>query len=216
MPTPVLSNRPDVPLAPPPKRKDIVVRSLILIIGTLFVLSMAYGSGMRAQKRIVDSINEERKIAERDLRQAAGSLQVRLVLLRQLEARRLMHAALLELDRRNFGTAQGSLNQAVALLKEAGEAIATTQAVAPDLASVASGLAEVQLVASEDFGVQRGRVVALSEEADAKISAFLPSFLEQAAASDDALRTHLRQRGADKPTMNDVPQTPGNDVTRTR
>ncbi|MBC8102481.1 MAG: hypothetical protein H7Z41_07815, partial [Cytophagales bacterium] len=86
-------------------KKNQIVRSTILVIGTIVVIAMAYGSGMRAQVRKLTKINEERKVERRDLRLGQIDLRTSQALTQQLEARRQVALALLELDRRNFGAA---------------------------------------------------------------------------------------------------------------
>jgi hypothetical protein len=204
----------------PQEKKNRTVRTVILVTGTLFVLAMAYGSGMRGQVKKLKAMNEERKVVQRDLRFAYGDLRLRLTLVRQLEARRLVHTALLELDKRNFGVAQEQLSKAATLLRESAAAATGNgddrEVIVPNIGDAADRLEAIKLVASEDFGEQRTQLLTVADQMDKAFADYLPNYLEKAAASDDAVKAKMKADGFYKPTMNDVPQLSGNDVTRTQ
>lgn len=202
-------------------RKNRAVRTWILIIGTLFVLAMAYGSGMRGQVKKLQAVNEERKVDGQDLRLSHGGLLLRRVLLQQMEARRQADLALLELDNRNFGTAQEHLTQAVALLNTAREAAASAAAegeavTVPETGDAADRLSAIKLTAGDDTGAQRTQILGVMQQLDRSLNSFLPGYLQSAASFDDELKAKLKKKNMFKPSLNDVPQIPGNDVTRTR
>lgn len=189
---------------PDKPRPENRLRTPILIIGTLIVLAMTYGSGMKAQTRTVKAINERRKLAEQDYRQAQRDLRLRLSVARQLEARRQVSLALAELDRRNFGLAQEHVKRASELLTDAG----ATQSSAPDLAPAADALKQVNLAAAADVSGQRQELLAVAARMDDALNPAVPEFLDVSARYDEAHPIQM-------PTMNDVPLPPGNDVTRT-
>jgi hypothetical protein len=187
--------------------KDRFVRLSILIIGSLIVLAIAYGSGMRSKSKRIHDIDEQRKVAERDYRTAQRDLRLRLAVSQQLEARRQVSLGLLELDKRNFGTAQERLQKASTLLKTA----QTTEATIPNLLDIATKLAELNLVATPDTGAQRTALLEMAEAIDRELENSVPSFLENAAKADAASPVR-------KPTLVDIPVLPpaGNDVTRVK
>ena len=187
--------------------KDRYVRWGILILGSIIVLAMAYGSGMRSQTKNVRAVDEQRKVAERDFRMAQRDLRLRLAVAQQLEGRRQVSLALLELDKRNFGAAQERLGAAVKQFQRAQAAGATI----PDLSDASGKLAAINLTATPDTGSQRMEILSVVETMDKILTDFTPSFFENSAKTDAVSPIK-------KPTMNDVPviPPPGNDVTRVK
>lgn len=179
------------------------VRTLILVIGTIVVLAMVYGSGMRAQTRIARRIDEQRKVAEREYRVAQRDLLQRLAVARQLEARRQLALAVTELDARNFGTAQKHLGQAVEQLKLAGAVNAT----GPDFTSLAEQMAGSDLTVSSDVGSQRQMLLKIAEQMDKMLEPYLGEFFGVSSEYDKA-------HPIKSPTLNDVPQLPGPEIGR--
>jgi|GEM_PF-2299451 hypothetical protein len=187
------------PATPNPAR-DRTVRLVILIGGFLFLLAMAYGSGMRAKVGEVKRMNEQRKVLQTDLRATELSLVAREAQLQQWEARRLLSSALEELDRRNFGTAQERLREAAARLETAQKAGAATTA---DLTEQAARLKSLDLPASANIEAQRVQVLTLAREMDAALAPLAPKPDEMYVVKTP------------RPTANDVPVY-GNDVTRVK
>lgn len=113
----------------------------ILISGTLFVLAMAYGSGMKSQVKKLQKLTQEFKISQRSLRASELARKSDVALLHQLEARRLLDKALEAIAQRNFGIAQEQLKAAVAHLETAKQAEATNTAALESLIPTLSALA---------------------------------------------------------------------------
>ena len=187
--------------------KDRWVRWGILIIGSAIILAIFYGSGMRAQTKRLQAINEQRKVAEQNYRDAQREQRIRLAVAQQLEGRRQASLALLELDKRNFGAAQERLSEASKRLQAANVADSSV----PNLAAIAEKFGAINLVATPDTGAQRTTILALVDEMDKAMTDFTPDFLNRSVAADTA-------NPIKKPTMNDVPLPPamGNDVTRVK
>ena len=119
----------------PPKRIDPAkTRKFILISGSLIILAMAYGSGMRGQVKKLQNITQDLKIARRGLRSSELARRADIALLHQLEARRLLDLALEAIAARNYGIATQQLKAAVAHVETAsGAQAANTADLAPVL-----------------------------------------------------------------------------------
>jgi len=185
-------------------RRDRHNRAIILIVGSVILLAMVYGSGMRSQVKKLQAINEQRKLAEQNYRAAQRDLHLRLAVAQQLEARRRLDLALVELDKRNFGAAHENVRTAADLLNAAQKANANT----PDLSGIPSELGAMNLVSATDVATARMPLVEAARRMDKALSPFVPGFLDASAKADAA-------HPIKAPTMNDVPLPPGNDVTRT-
>ena len=85
------------------------VQWTILVTGSLFVLGIAYGSGMRSQTKKLQNLTQEFKINRRSLRASELARQSDIALLHQLEARRLLDRVLEAVAERNYGIAQERL-----------------------------------------------------------------------------------------------------------
>jgi septation ring formation regulator EzrA len=191
---------------PPYERKPLdqkAVRLALLIGGSLIVLAMTYGAGMRRQMGKLKEMNEQRKIVEQQYREAQRDLHYRLAVAYQLEGRRQVALALDEMERRNFGVAQERLTNAVKLLETAQSA--NTNAV--DLSAFIPRLTQTNLTATENIGEQRTALNTLAREMDAKFTGFVPDFLTAKTQEDAA-------NPIKKVTMNDVPLPPGNEIGR--
>jgi Ni,Fe-hydrogenase III small subunit len=114
----------------------------ILISGTLFVLAMTYGSGMKSQVKKLQKLTQEYKISQRNLRASELSRHADVVLLHQLEARRLLDKVLEALAKRNFGIAQEQLKAAAAHLTTAKQAAAANTAALDAMIPALSALGE--------------------------------------------------------------------------
>ena len=183
------------------ERKDRIVRTTILVGGGLFVVAMAYGSGMRAQVKKIQAINEVRKLSDQNYRDAQRKLRLRLAVVEQVEARREVALSLAELDKRNFGTAGEHLQAAARYLQEAQRQNATV----PDLSPVNEKLSAIHFVASDNIEPQRNAVLEVAAQMDTALSGFVPAFIDDSAKDDTAHPIVM-------PTMNDVPLPPGNQI----
>ena len=186
-----------------PPRNQKIIQWAILIGGALFVLAMFYGAGMRRQLTALRAMNEERKVAEQDYREAQRDLRLRLALAYQLEGRRQVALAVSELEKRNFGVAGERLAAAVSDLKIAQDANTN----APDLSEIQPRLAAVNLTATDNIESQRAALSEIAGQMDVILNNFVPEFLKGKLAEDAA-------HPIKKTTMNDVPLPPGNEVGR--
>jgi F0F1-type ATP synthase membrane subunit c/vacuolar-type H+-ATPase subunit K len=143
------------PVAPRSRTKGL----LIGIALGLVALLAAYGAG-RLQGAQATNAAEDRAEASS---QVTTELQATLL---RFEARRKLHLALLALDERNFGIAQQHVSEAGGLLTKSGPAGGV-----PSLAAELSG---AKLVATEDLGAQRGRVIGWARKLDAALPAVAP------------------------------------------
>lgn len=98
------------------------VQWTILGLGTLFILAMTYGSGMKSQVHKLQRLTEEFKITRRNLRSSELARKSDIALIHQLEARRKVDLALEALAQRNYGIAQEKLKEVGAHLTSAKDA----------------------------------------------------------------------------------------------
>ena len=173
------------------------VRQFLLIGGGIFALTMAYGSGMRAQVRVIKEQHELYKIFRQEARVGQLAVRGREAQVQQLEARRLLAVAQNDLERGDIAAAKDSVSQAVTRLKTAQTADAATGV---DFAALTADLQTVPL--DNAPGAKR----ALHGLADAMDAQFARS---SALPAPDA----LTKVSIAPPTDNEKP-TLGNDVTR--
>ena len=192
-------------------QKNQAFRAVLLIVGTIFVVGMAYGGGMKGQTKKLQAQNDLLVTARRDLRLSQMDLRASQALAQQLEARRQVSLALTELDRRNFGAAQERLAEAAARLDTVQKANETARAAKPqqpavavaDLTAIGTQIKQINLVATSDTGAQREQILALATQMDTELGKATPK--PNAAFAPVTVAP---------PTLNDVPQLPGNDVTQ--
>jgi hypothetical protein len=193
------------------RKKNQAFRAALLIVGTIFVLGLAYGSGMRGQVRKLKAMNQKLVTVRRDLRLSQMDLRTNQALTQQLEARRQVSLALLELDRRNFGAAQERLAEAASRLETVQQANNAALAAKPeqpavsiaDLSSIGEQIKQIDLVATPNTGGQREHLLTIAAQMDSELSKAVPK-----------PDTEFAPITVDPPTLNDVPQLPGNDVTK--
>lgn len=192
-------------------KKNQRFRAALLIVGTIFVLGMAYGSGMRGQVKKLQDFHEQLVTVRRDLRLSQIDLRASQALAQQLEARRQVTLALGELDKRNFGAAQERLTEAASRLKTVQKANDSARSAKPqqpsvaaaDLTAIGTQIKRINLVATSDTGAQREQLLAVAAQMDTELGKVAPKANAEFAAVT-----------VDPPTLNDVPQLPGNDVTQ--
>ena len=176
-------------------RKNRNVRLTILTTGAIFILLMTYGSGMRAQKRQLDKMNEERKGYKQELRLTQMELRVRDGSVQQLEARRQISIALSAIEKGDTITAQKAVADAQTRLQTAQSEDANTL---PDFAKIVETLSSLPM--------NRAAIQSIADQMDAALTTVAPK------------ADFLSKMTVAPPNANDVPQTPatpGNDVTRT-
>ncbi len=144
------------------KIRGIIIGVALALMG----MAIAYGVGRLQGATATASVQEELKTAEEEQKREASMLQDRVSALQRrvelLEARRQLHLSLIALDARNFGTAQGHLEQAASQLSNAKQAT-------PGLEEIVAGLGALRLVASEDVAGERARVLVQAAALDAAI-----------------------------------------------
>ncbi len=114
----------------------------ILITGTLFILGIAYGSGMRSQTKKLQNLTQDLKIIRRSLRASELARQSDIALLHQLEARRLLDRTLEAIAARNYGIANTHLKTIAVHLTTAQQASAANTAALDALIPTLSTLGE--------------------------------------------------------------------------
>lgn len=144
----------DVTLDPKPAAKPAPsrIKKYLWVLGGLILLGGGAYLGGRLQ------VQHELAVATNQL-QTSLALQVeQRRLLDELEARRRIHLAIIELDANNFGTAQAHLRGAAALLAAAPST--------PEVTSLATALQTLELAPSLDVPAQRAALTALASKFD--------------------------------------------------
>ncbi len=185
-------------------KRDRTVRQWILWGGAAIILVMVYFSGVRAAGKRLKEKDQEVKQVRQAWSGAQLDLIARYVIVSQLEARRQVALAMGDLDKRNFGSAAEKLARASALLK----AVQKTNAVAPDLSTVADELGKITLAASDNTGSDRERLVALAARMDAALGDAVPPVLQAGK--------NLADNPPKSPTLNDIPALPADQVGTVR
>jgi hypothetical protein len=133
-------------------------RALIVLLVVAASIAIAYGAGRLQTSSAIDAAEAKaaealkaKSLAEEQLGQAQG----------RLEARRRLHLAVLELEARNFGTAEQHLSAAAALLAKS----------KPDgeLEKLRAELAGARLKASDDVAAQRAKIAGWISRFDALV-----------------------------------------------
>jgi hypothetical protein len=130
------------------------VGKVLTVLGLLLAaLGVAYVAGRLHTASKIDQA-DARAVAALDERdRVRKDVAVEHAAIQRLEARRRLHLALIAVEARNFGIAQGHLDAAAALLAQG-------SAGAPaGFERLQSDLRATRLVATEDLGVQRQRIL---------------------------------------------------------
>lgn len=179
--------------------RNRTVRLVILVTGALYLTAMIYGGGMKRQIKTLQVINEQLKDAKREYRLSQMDLRLRLAALQQLEARRQVGLATMSAQTGdNVGT-QKHVGEAVRLLGLANAA----QTSNADLSDVLADLKK-----AEGSSTSQTDLTQIAARIDIALDKQVPDVLQNSADTDKA-------HPITAPTMNDVPQLPGNDVTNT-
>lgn len=118
------------------------VRQFLLVGGVVFALTMAYGSGMRAQVEENKKTHEKYKIVRQEARVAQLATQASEAQVHQLEAHRLLNVAANALERGDTGAAKSAVADSVTRLRTAQSVDAAT---APDFSALLTDLEAVPL-----------------------------------------------------------------------
>ena len=185
--------------------KNRTVRLVILITGAIYIGAMVYGSGMKRQVKTLQSVNEQRKNAQRDYRLAQMDLRLRLAAMEQLEARRQLGFAIS--DAQNGGSGSPYIGDAVRLLTDAQNANTSNADLSESLSDINTYLLG-ESVTYRSPQVWAASAAEIAKKMDAALDKQIPNVIKSSRDSDTA-------HPVIAPTMNDVPQLPGNDVTNT-
>jgi hypothetical protein len=139
---------PQEPARGPSKAKRILLGAAAFILS----VGVAYGVGRFQLASQVRDAEARTQAAEEKLRSEQQKVT-------SLQARRHLHLALLAVDERNFGIAQKELEQAGRLLGGA--------SAQPEHAKLAADIQRHKLIATEDLGAQRQKLLALTRALDA-------------------------------------------------
>ncbi len=175
------------------------MRTAILGTGLVLVVAFSYGSGMRGQKRALETVKQERRVLRERLRLAELAMRSRDARLLQWDARRRMAMAMESLDRRNFGLVGEQLDAAAGLLDAAAKVDAADAADSGDLANI---LRTVDIRPGVDLEAPRA---ALRKASDA-----LDIALEKVAPDPGK----VTQVSVPAPNLNDIPKLPGPEIGR--
>jgi hypothetical protein len=138
-------------------------QTAIFVSVALVCVGAAYGVGRMQTAGKIDEANKRALAAESASASAASSVRMQLeiekAIVSRLEARRRLHQAVIALDERNFGTAQEHLAAAKTLL-------ASAKGTDPELAKLSADIDALKLVATEDVGEQRTKVLAIVKRLD--------------------------------------------------
>jgi hypothetical protein len=147
--------------APPSRAK----KYLWIFAGLVVAVGGAYGGGRLQTQSELDALGDGLTTARHEL-QASTQLQAsQRQELAELEARRRMHLAIIELDQNNFGTAQEHLRAGAALLQAPASA---------DVAALGAAMRTLELAPSVDLAAQRQALLQLASKFDALRPPMLP------------------------------------------
>lgn len=139
---------PQEPAQGPSKAKRILLGAAAFILS----VAIAYGIG---RFQLAGQVRD----AEMRTQDAEQKLRSERHLVTSLQARRHLHLALLAVDERNFGIAQKELEEAGRLLAQASDK--------PEHAKIAADIQRQKLIATEDLGAQRQKLLAWTRALDA-------------------------------------------------
>lgn len=174
------------------------VQRFLLVGGGIFAVTMAYGSGMRAQVPKLKQAHKDYVVYRQEARIGQLAVRGQEVLVHQLEARRQLAIAEASLERGDSGAAQTAINTAVTRLQTAQTADAATGL---DFAAM---IADLQNLSLDDVSAAKSlRGFADAMDAQFQTGNTLPA--------PDALTAIT----IDRPNENEKPAL-GNDVTRVK
>lgn len=179
--------------------KNRTVRIVILTLGALYIMAMFYGGGMKRKVKEAQAIDEKRKTALREYRLSQMDLRLRLATMQQLEGRRQVGLAVVSAQSGNTADAQKHVGDALHLLIDADGAETSNADLSNEI---------VTLQQLEKGGATVPALSSVAAQMDAALDKQVPGIIRTATIDDKA-------HPIVPPTMNDVPQLPGNDVTST-
>ena len=141
------------PGAEKPGQQSKAKRAVVLAAVVLLLILGAYVTGRLQTAAKIDDAESRADQAKDGQQQQASKAQSAEAVVLRLECRRRLHLALVAMDDRNFGIAQEHLSEAGALLGKA-EAPADSE-----IGKLGAAIRGHQLVATEDVGAQRSKVL---------------------------------------------------------
>ncbi|MFM7320520.1 MAG: hypothetical protein ACKO5K_03215 [Armatimonadota bacterium] len=175
------------------------MRSAILGTGLVLVVAFSYGSGMRGQKRALETVKQERRVLRERVRLSELAMRSRDARLLQWDARRRVAMALESLDRRNFGILREQLDAAADRIDAAAKVDA---ADAADLGDLANILRTVDAKPGADLEATRTALRKAADTFDAALDKVAPDPANITPVSVPA------------PNLNDIPKLPGPEIGR--
>lgn len=151
---------PKPPAAAPAAKSSTLKKALIGAGVGLFTLLAAYGVGRMQGTQTAKQAEKRAEEAAAERQQTKETLAGEQARVERLEARRRIHLALLALDDRNFGIAQEHVSAAAKLLEK------SAPQADSELAKLATELSTEKLVATEDVGVQRRKLIGWARRLD--------------------------------------------------
>jgi hypothetical protein len=183
-------------------------RYLILLGILVIAVLAAYGLGGWQERRAALSVHQSFTSDVERLQMQVADLRGEVL---TLEARRQLHIALMALDRRNFGTAQRYLVAAGKDLASIKRAPAGSDPAV--LSRLAQELQSARLVATEDFGRHRDRILGWVNELDGQfpkeLAETVPPTAEPGANQPPAEATGRTGTAVEPSVPGEAPQSPG-------
>ncbi len=143
--------KPEPPAKPEEAESSTGRRVLIAVGAAVVALGAAYGTGRYQGKLTTDAAEKQASEREAEKKRATVEFDAQRDRAIRLEARRRLHLALLALEERNFGLAEGHLAKASALLGRAkGDAA---------LERLAGEIGGTKLGATDDLGATRKKLL---------------------------------------------------------
>jgi hypothetical protein len=129
----------------------------------LVLLAVTYGVGRYQGAQTAGAADHRAEAADGERAKTEATLSSERARATQLEARRRLHLALMALDARNFGIAQEHVTEAGKLIQK------SAPAKDSELAKLGDELATTRLVATEDLGSQRSKLLAWTQRFDSAL-----------------------------------------------
>lgn len=154
--------------------KKWLIGLLVALLSAAALWGWGYSQGRAALS--VQRIDYERRLSDADAQQEKTRTELGRTLnrSRQLEARALLLGAAIELERRNFGTANTRLREAAITLQPAPGDV-TSSGENTSMAALQKEISATNLAVATDVGQQRERVLELAAQLEQLTPAASPS-----------------------------------------
>ena len=135
------------------KRASRAKRWLLVVASVLLLILAAYVAGRLQTAAKIEDAESRVERAQSGQQQQADETQSAQAVVMRLESRRRLHLALVAMEERNFGIAQQHLSAAGGLLAKA------EPSTDSELGRLGAAIRKHKLVATEDVGAQRRKVL---------------------------------------------------------